>query len=120
MEAIDLVLRVVGFIAVLTSGVLTVVYQRHLSVAAAQKRLSDIQGDTITAMSARVTEAREALDEHERARTEHRLIAIQLEACERERRALEAIVNEWDRWVGNVWLTQARDADGGADETPPS
>ena len=102
------ILRVLAAAALMIGGYFTVRYQRQISLTAAQNQRAEIQDDIIDLLEKRIEEGKEALAEHEQSPTEHRLTAIRLEACERERAALQKIVTEWDRWVGNVWLEQSR------------
>lgn len=102
------IIRVLLTITTVIGGIFMVRYQRQLSLTSAQNQRAEIQDDIIGLLEKRIEEGKEALAEHEQTPTDHRLTAIRLEACERERAALSKIVKEWDRWVGRVWLEQSR------------
>jgi beta-glucosidase-like glycosyl hydrolase len=105
---VDTIQRLALVTASAIGGIFAVRYQRQLALQAAQTRLQTIQEETINAMAKRITEAKETLKEHEHTATEYRVTSLELEACQRERTALEAIVEEWDRRIGNIWLEQSR------------
>jgi beta-glucosidase-like glycosyl hydrolase len=103
----DTIQRLALVTASVIGGIFAVRYQRQLALQAAQTRLQTIQEETINAMAKRITEAKESLQEHEHTATEYRVTSLRLETCERERAALEAIVETWDRFIGNIWIKQS-------------
>ena len=105
MEALDIVLRVAGFVATLSAGSLAFIYQRRLTSEASAAKLATLQSDTIHALEVQMRLLKETVDSGE----------LSLKQCERQRDAAHQALEAWDRLVGNIWInhakTQADDGD---------